>query len=166
MDNNNSRVLAVSDNNINLLKELVSVLEDERDALRIWRDGLLQEQPRLEDVIAGFEISRDRVEQVLAKVKLYSAAEELQAALECMYEVFSDSDNSDMESIAAARRALLKSGSKSAALLTHRYVNFYLHCGKEWQDTWDSMCNDRCPVCDAEITPYKSDGPVLEKEVG
>ncbi len=24
----------------------------------------------------------------------------------------------------------------------------------EWSDTWCCACNDRCPVCDAEIEPY------------
>ena len=40
-----------------------------------------------------------------------------------------------------------------------KYVNYY-RCsndGHEWQDEWDSMCNDRCPVCNAEIEPYDSD---------
>ncbi len=38
-----------------------------------------------------------------------------------------------------------------------RFRNFYVHCDQEWQDEWDSMCNDRCPVCNAEIEPYKSE---------
>lgn len=28
--------------------------------------------------------------------------------------------------------------------------------GAQWDDEWDSMCNDRCPECDAEIEPYLS----------
>jgi uncharacterized protein with PIN domain len=38
-----------------------------------------------------------------------------------------------------------------------RFTNFYRHCGEEWQDQWDSMCNDRCPECNKEIEPYKSE---------
>lgn len=35
--------------------------------------------------------------------------------------------------------------------------NFYFHCGTEWSDPYcDSFHNDRCPVCNAEIEPYKS----------
>ena len=26
-------------------------------------------------------------------------------------------------------------------------------CGTDWWDEWDSLCNDRCPTCDAEIEP-------------
>ena len=29
--------------------------------------------------------------------------------------------------------------------------------GSGWEDTWSCMCNDRCPVCNAEIEPYISE---------
>jgi len=38
------------------------------------------------------------------------------------------------------------------------FQNFY-HCpsdGTMWDDVWSCMCNDRCPVCNKEIEPYKS----------
>lgn len=38
-----------------------------------------------------------------------------------------------------------------------RFRNLYFHCGREWQDEWSSMCNDRCPVCNAEIEPCRSE---------
>ena len=39
-----------------------------------------------------------------------------------------------------------------------KYQNFYrCECGEEWNDEWDCMCNDKCPVCDSEIEPYKSE---------
>lgn len=37
------------------------------------------------------------------------------------------------------------------------YRNYYEHCGQEWSEVADSMCNDKCPVCNAEITPYNSE---------
>ena len=37
------------------------------------------------------------------------------------------------------------------------FINHYTHCGTEWEDVWSSKCNDRCPVCNAEIEPYASD---------
>lgn len=37
------------------------------------------------------------------------------------------------------------------------FRNYYRHCGEEWCDEWSCMCNDRCPVCNAEIEPYQSD---------
>ncbi len=40
--------------------------------------------------------------------------------------------------------------------ITILFVNFYHHCDVEWNDAWDSMCNDECPVCGAEIEPYRS----------
>lgn len=39
------------------------------------------------------------------------------------------------------------------------YRNYY-RCpddGEEWEDVWLHACNDRCPVCNKEITPYKSE---------
>jgi hypothetical protein len=27
-------------------------------------------------------------------------------------------------------------------------------CDASWVDEWSCACNDRCPVCDAEIEPY------------
>lgn len=38
-----------------------------------------------------------------------------------------------------------------------RFLNYYHHCGTEWTDIWDSTCNDRCPVCRAEIEPHHSE---------
>ena len=38
-----------------------------------------------------------------------------------------------------------------------RFTNYYRHCGQEWNDQWSSMCNDRCPECNHEIEPYKSE---------
>lgn len=49
----------------------------------------------------------------------------------------------------------------------HRYRNYYEHCDTQWDDTWSCMCNDRCPVCNKEIEPYKSeDLEVAEKVAG
>lgn len=37
------------------------------------------------------------------------------------------------------------------------YLNYYIcPCGKSWVDKWSCMCNDRCPMCNAEIEPYRS----------
>lgn len=32
----------------------------------------------------------------------------------------------------------------------------------EWVDLWSCVCNDRCPVCNAEIEPYRSEELCLE----
>lgn len=37
------------------------------------------------------------------------------------------------------------------------YINYYVHCGKEWTDEWDCMCNDDCLTCHGEIEPYMSE---------
>jgi len=40
----------------------------------------------------------------------------------------------------------------------YRYRNFYrCSCGEEWEDAWSCACNDRCPNCNTEIEPYKSE---------
>jgi len=36
------------------------------------------------------------------------------------------------------------------------YTNHYTHCGQNWEMTADSQCNDRCPICNAEIEPHHS----------
>lgn len=35
----------------------------------------------------------------------------------------------------------------------HLYYN--CSCGEVWEDEWDCACNDKCPVCNKEIEPYK-----------
>lgn len=37
------------------------------------------------------------------------------------------------------------------------YRNRYEHCGTVWSDEWSCMCNDRCPICNAEIEPSHSE---------
>jgi len=36
------------------------------------------------------------------------------------------------------------------------YRKFYRcsECSHEWEDTWDCLCNDRCPECNTEIEPF------------
>ena len=40
-----------------------------------------------------------------------------------------------------------------------KYNNYYKcpACNEEWEDVWDSMCNDKCPKCNKEIEPYRSE---------
>jgi hypothetical protein len=38
-----------------------------------------------------------------------------------------------------------------------RWRNHYMHCLQKWEDDWNCQCNDECPVCHAEIEPYKSE---------
>lgn len=41
-----------------------------------------------------------------------------------------------------------------------RFRNFYRcpSCGHEWQDEWDSMCDDQCPQCHLKgVSPYRSE---------
>ena len=47
------------------------------------------------------------------------------------------------------------------------FENHYLcTCGEQWQDTWSSACNDRCPACNREIEPYASDdGSMTDEEI-
>lgn len=42
-------------------------------------------------------------------------------------------------------------------LCTPAYRNTYEHCGITWDDEWSCACNDRCPVCNAEIEPSDSE---------
>jgi hypothetical protein len=47
------------------------------------------------------------------------------------------------------------------------YINHYLcvRCGYAWTDAWDCMCNDRCPQCDIEMTPYASNDVVKRQYI-
>ena len=40
---------------------------------------------------------------------------------------------------------------------TPLFRNTYKHCGTTWSDEWSCMCNDRCPICNAEIEPWDSE---------
>jgi len=46
-----------------------------------------------------------------------------------------------------------------------KWHNFYRcpDCGEEWEDCWDSQCDDDCPHCGCRhISPYRSEE--IEKE--
>ena len=45
----------------------------------------------------------------------------------------------------------------------NKYITHYYHCGNSWTDVWSCICNDRCPVCGAEITPFDSDEIIPKK---
>jgi len=49
--------------------------------------------------------------------------------------------------------------STAAEMTKPLYLNHYRcpYDKTEWDDVWDCTCNDRCPVCDAEIEPYESE---------
>ena len=47
-----------------------------------------------------------------------------------------------------------------------RFRTFYEHCGQQWEDIWSCTCNDECPVCGAEIEPYKSEDLATDGEEG
>ena len=39
------------------------------------------------------------------------------------------------------------------------FLNHYRcpSCRVDWEDEWDCQCNDRCPSCNHEIEPYRSE---------
>lgn len=43
------------------------------------------------------------------------------------------------------------------------YTNYYRHSdcpvnpAIEWEDVWTAMCDDECPACGADVSPYKSE---------
>lgn len=45
-----------------------------------------------------------------------------------------------------------------------KFINFYQcsHCGTTWNEKSNYTCNDRCPKCDTENSPYESQD-VLKK---
>jgi len=52
--------------------------------------------------------------------------------------------------------AELRFGVTGERIESPAFLNYYRHCGTEWEDIWSCTCNDRCPECNKEITPYKS----------
>lgn len=41
-----------------------------------------------------------------------------------------------------------------------KWRNFYRcpRCGHDWQDSWDSQCDDDCPECGCRhVSPYESE---------
>jgi len=71
----------------------------------------------------------------------------------------------DEPEIIKALTAAIEANKQTQTYLDNRPVpapkvmwrNKYRHCGQEWEDVWDYACNDRCPVCNAEIEPYCSE---------
>lgn len=51
-----------------------------------------------------------------------------------------------------------QASSQSSVSSAERFLNRYRcpTCQIDWQDEWDCGCNDRCPQCNKEITPYAS----------
>lgn len=39
------------------------------------------------------------------------------------------------------------------------FINYYFceSCNEGWEDVWTCACNDRCPSCNKEIEPEKSE---------
>lgn len=53
-------------------------------------------------------------------------------------------------------------GPDAEPLYTNRYrcsggEGRIVHAEEVWEDQWDCICNDRCPICNAEIEPYESE---------
>lgn len=47
------------------------------------------------------------------------------------------------------------------------FLNIYIcpECGEEWDDEWESACDDICPYCGArDISPVKSEPIVSDEE--
>jgi hypothetical protein len=46
------------------------------------------------------------------------------------------------------------------------YLKYYhCSCGAYWVDAWICTCNDRCPICNLEIEPYRcEDSPEDESD--
>ena len=63
--------------------------------------------------------------------------------------------------MAAAEARADERGSDALAVVCRQpqFVNYY-PCpddGTRWSMTWSYMCNDRCPACNHEIEPYRSE---------
>ena len=43
------------------------------------------------------------------------------------------------------------------------FINHYFctECDTGWTDKWESMVDDRCPMCDREVEPHKSQDLLL-----
>lgn len=54
------------------------------------------------------------------------------------------------------KNQILQLTTKENTMSDQQYVNYYRHCSEHWEDTSDSMHNDRCPKCNKEIEPYES----------
>lgn len=57
---------------------------------------------------------------------------------------------------AQIEQAQIEQAQDAAEESETRFTNYYVHCRQTWEVDGDSMHNDRCPVCNAEIEPYAS----------
>jgi hypothetical protein len=53
--------------------------------------------------------------------------------------------------------AVAVAGGPIEAVEPHRFLMRYRHCGQTWAQSWSSIVNDKCPVCNAEIEPYDTE---------
>jgi len=67
---------------------------------------------------------------------------------------------------ALARVANATAAREPEIVVESSVLNHYRHCGAEWSDLWSCACNDRCPVCRAEIEPYYSEQLAAEADDG
>jgi hypothetical protein len=71
-------------------------------------------------------------------------------------------DGDERDEVESQQIENLVQGSVTTATQA-QYLNYYQHedCpeqpGVAWTDQWSCMCNDRCPACNAEITPFRSE---------
>ena len=35
------------------------------------------------------------------------------------------------------------------------HMTYNCDCGEVWEDEWECACNDKCPLCNKEVEPYK-----------
>lgn len=64
------------------------------------------------------------------------------------------------ELVTAYENSLPKSKKNKVEEVEYKFRNFYRcpYCGTEWEDVWDSTCDDDCPACgERHIEPYKSE---------
>ena len=47
------------------------------------------------------------------------------------------------------------------------FTNYYRceRCGEQWEDEWDCMCDDECPACSLDMTPFASDDEIDRKRI-
>jgi len=84
--------------------------------------------------------------------KLFKPSKEAKKAVD---EILKSVETTEIR-IEVTSRTVSPKESESEQKRLSRFHNFYNHCGEEWENFWDSGCDDECPVCGCDISPYES----------
>jgi tRNA G26 N,N-dimethylase Trm1 len=98
-------------------------------------------------------ITQENFDRILLEILSQQKANQL-IDIPGIYEIVSEFYNNDILRIHKQELADKRKDGSNRVFKNYYYCE---RCGEEWDDMWDTSCDDQCPECNAEINPYKSE---------